>query len=308
MGRKTREKIEFRFYELRPGETFLARLGEEWKQVYGGDVKQLHFHNLLEIGFCHEGEGSLVLGEEVRAFEKNMITVIPPNFLHNTNSANSSVAYWEYLFVDAEMFLRQRYPEKPELAAKLTGQIYKTSLTLTEEDFLITLVRRMLEECRNQKPLYMESAGGLMHCFLIELARRNGSFSREGEDAKKGNMRIAPALFYISDHYSQSLKVAEIARVCHMSETNFRRLFAQCMNMTPLDYLNLVRVRMACELLSKTDDTMEEIAEKTGFETISTFNRNFKRLLGTSPYRWKIHPDQAAERLHLYEISAYRGW
>ena len=93
-----------------------------------------------------------------------------------------------------------------------------------------------------------------------------------------------------------------------MSETHFRRVFQEKMNMTPIEYVNFVRIKKACELIDKTDISMEDIAEKVGFITPSTFNRNFRRIIGTSPYQWKKRPDNHEGKLQEYKISALKGW
>lgn len=93
-----------------------------------------------------------------------------------------------------------------------------------------------------------------------------------------------------------------------MSETHFRRIFQETMNMTPVEYVNFVRIRKACELIDKTDISMEEVAGKVGFVTPSTFNRNFRRIVGTSPYQWKKRPDSHERKLAEYKISALKGW
>lgn len=116
------------------------------------------------------------------------------------------------------------------------------------------------------------------------------------------------ALHYIGEHYAEDLTIGELAGVSHMSETNFRRVFQKVMNMTPSDYLNSVRVQMACEHMRKHTDSMELVAEKCGFQSMSTFNRNFKKILGITPYQWKIHPENYEAKLLNYKISAYRGW
>ena len=93
-----------------------------------------------------------------------------------------------------------------------------------------------------------------------------------------------------------------------MSETHFRRIFEACMNMSPVDYINLVRVQKACDLMKKTNDSMDIVAQKVGFATTSTFNRNFKKILNTSPYQWKISPKNYERKLLNYNISARKGW
>ena len=93
-----------------------------------------------------------------------------------------------------------------------------------------------------------------------------------------------------------------------MSETQVRRVLEKIMNMTPSDYLNLVRVQMACEYMKKHTDSMELVAERCGFQSVSTFNRNFKKVLNITPYQWKIHPENYETKLLDYKISAYKGW
>jgi AraC-like DNA-binding protein len=102
--------------------------------------------------------------------------------------------------------------------------------------------------------------------------------------------------------------VKELADACSMSESHFRRIFIENMNMSPTDYLNFVRIQMACEMMKKSDEPIEHVAVKCGFTTQSTFNRNFRKYLDTSPYQWKTHPSNYASKLLKYNISAHRGW
>jgi AraC-like DNA-binding protein len=60
--------------------------------------------------------------------------------------------------------------------------------------------------------------------------------------------------------------------------------------------------------MKKSNDSMETVAAKCGFATTSTFNRNFKKFLDTSPYQWKIDPTNYERKLLNYNISALKGW
>ena len=120
--------------------------------------------------------------------------------------------------------------------------------------------------------------------------------------------KLRPAKKLLDEHYMDSQSIAELAGLCGMSETHFRRLFESCMNMSPVDYINLVRIQKACDLLKKTTDSMEIVAQKVGFTTTSTFSRNFKKFLNTSPYQWKINPENYETKLLNYNISARKGW
>ena len=100
MGRKQKETVELRFYEIPQGEPVLALLGEEWNRVYGHDNFYLHFHNLMEIGICRKGEGELIINEHTYTYRTNSVTLIPPNIPHTTISNGMVRNSWEFLYVD----------------------------------------------------------------------------------------------------------------------------------------------------------------------------------------------------------------
>lgn len=93
-----------------------------------------------------------------------------------------------------------------------------------------------------------------------------------------------------------------------MSESHFRRVFEESMDMKPVDYINLIRIQCACELLKKTEKSMEEVAVASGFSSISSFNRNFKKILNISPYQWKRSAENYESKLLYCRISAQKGW
>ena len=97
--------MELRYYKMPEGSPILALLGQKWVQNYGNDIDYLHFHNYLEIGFCYEGQGFMILGEDKVQFHDRDFTVIPFNYPHTTNSDIGTISRWEYLFIDVEGFL-----------------------------------------------------------------------------------------------------------------------------------------------------------------------------------------------------------
>ena len=84
MGRKQKETVELRFYEIPQGEPVLALLGEEWNRVYGHDNFYLHFHNLMEIGICRKGEGELIINEHTYTYTVHSFNRIPQTLLNVT--------------------------------------------------------------------------------------------------------------------------------------------------------------------------------------------------------------------------------
>ena len=119
---------------------------------------------------------------------------------------------------------------------------------------------------------------------------------------------VSRALDYITLHYMEPLKIEDLAAWSHISETHFRRIFSKYMNMSPLEYINLVRIRAACDYLKTTDDSVAAIAQKCGFSTPSTFNRNFKQVMGATPHEWRKRPQNYEQQLLKFAIHSEEGW
>lgn len=310
MAAKKKQEIEFRYYEIPQNEPCIALLGEAWVRPYGEDMDCLHFHNYMEIGYCYDGSGEVVLDDETVSYKPDMFTIIPKNFPHNTNSYHFSLSRWEYLFVDVEALLREVYREDPLYADDLGAIINNRAWAVEAISHPETteLIKTIMDEMRYKKDFYAESVKGLLLSLFMNIARMNQEKVVKVRKQSRGVSRISFALHYIGANYAEELTIGDLAQVSHMSETHFRRVFQKIMNMTPSDYLNLVRVQMACEYMKKHTDSMELVAERCGFQSVSTFNRNFKKVLNITPYQWKIHPENYEAKLLDYKISAYKGW
>lgn len=311
MAKKKKPKMEFRYYQMPAGSPILALLGQKWRQNYGRDVDYLHFHNYLEIGFCYEGEGHLVLGEDTVRFAGREFTVIPPNYPHTTNSDPGDLSQWEYLFVDVEGFLR-KFIDNPVKAEKMIQRIYSKALFLKEEECrsISAKILKIMDIMREGEEFYLEEASGLLASLLAEIARFNRNTEEEKVVEEKGKITnmIFRSLDYISDHYMDDIKIEDLAKTCHISETHFRRVFTSYMKVSPLEYINTVRIRTACEFLQKTDDSIADIAGKCGFTTNSTFNRNFRQMMGMTPAEWRKRPENYEQQLFKFNIHSEEGW
>ena len=92
------------------------------------------------------------------------------------------------------------------------------------------------------------------------------------------------------------------------TNVGFRSIFEESMSMKPLDYLNMIRIDKACEIIQNKDYAMEEVGFRVGYQTPSTFNRNFKKLTGKTPYQWKKDENHLGLTKKNYKISAKKGW
>ena len=255
MAKRKKDTMEFRFYELPQGESALVLCGESWKRVYGHDELHLHFHNLLEIGICREGDGNMYLDEDIYQYHDGDITFIPENFPHVTVSYGEVVNFWEYIFIDLRSVIEEMFPNNAAFQNDAVSTISKKAFmtNVYQSPVVAGYINSIIRETNEHKEYSQRTIKLLVQGIVIELLRKYDELPEEDNDVVKGtNMsQIATALDYMNKHYSETIKAGELSSLCNMSETHFRRLFESYINMPPMEYLNLIRVQKACELMKK---------------------------------------------------------
>lgn len=103
--------------------------------------------------------------------------------------------------------------------------------------------------------------------------------------------KFTPIFNYVKKNITRQIEIQELADLANLSLSQFERSFKRTMNITPLKFINKMRIDKACELLIQTNDTLSSIAYDCGFFDHSHFTKNFKRLKDMSPsqYRSQYH-------------------
>lgn len=116
----------------------------------------------------------------------------------------------------------------------------------------------------------------------------------QGKHIKKNQMedqttseRLRPVIQFIKENYAYEITLAELAELLPMSEGQFCRVFKQHMKMSPMQYLMRYRILQSCRLLQDTDKKIGEIANLTGFNNISYFNKVFLKTIGCTPKEYR---------------------
>ena len=115
------------------------------------------------------------------------------------------------------------------------------------------------------------------------------SFLQEGKltVALTGEIDHHRAKSYISANYHRDITVQSTADALHVDDRYLYNLFVKHENTTPKKYIDTCRIRAACELLSRTEASITEIAVAVGFEGVSRFSRFFALHMGLSPTEYR---------------------
>ena len=91
-------------------------------------------------------------------------------------------------------------------------------------------------------------------------------------------------------NFYEDISLPEIASVANMAVTTFCNFFKEHYRVTFVEYLNRVKIGYACKLFSENDVNVVEAAYKSGYNNLSNFNKQFKKLKNMTPseYRKKL--------------------
>jgi len=100
---------------------------------------------------------------------------------------------------------------------------------------------------------------------------------------------VARAKLYISQHQDEEVSLRQVAAAVNTSAFYFCKMFKQATGLTFTDYLARTRIEKVKNLLLNPHKRISEAAYETGFQSLSQFNRVFRRVTGQSPTVWRAH-------------------
>src|SRR5262249_12177373 len=162
-------------------------------------------------------------------------------------------------------------------------------------DRLSTLVRLVGEEASERRAGRDLVLTRLVEVLLIEALRATA-----GDDAPPGllrglaDARLAPAIRQMHGQLARSWTVALLARTAGLSRSAFFERFTRRVGVPPMEYLLAWRMAAAKDLLRRRDATLDEVAERVGYGSASTFSTAFSRHVGRPPGRYSREADGSA--------------
>lgn len=148
-----------------------------------------------------------------------------------------------------------------------------------EDGRLEAVMSRLLSCWQAKRNGYRVTAKALIYELLSTYLTSAGRALRDGEGY--GKLRAAKRI--MDEDFCHDHSVSELARLCGLSETHFRRLWHRIFGVTPTAYLRSRRLARARDLLLSGLYSVSEAARESGFDDANYFSRVFRKEVGTSP-------------------------
>lgn len=251
------------------------------------DFFMWHFHPEFEIVFIEAEAGTRHVGEHIARFEESDLVFIGSNIPHLNFDYGIKTDYEKTVLHIQPHFLENAFLNTPELKA-IQNLFEASKLGIS---FGIETKNKIAELFKNAHNLpYFEQFLAVLKLlkFLSEATDVTLLHSEvpKNQYNKKEQERLKKVYGFIDEHYQRKIEIEEIARISNLTDAAFCRYFKKMTKLTFTEFLNHYRINQAKRLLM-LDKNVSETCFECGFESLSYFNRTFKKITGENPLTFK---------------------
>ncbi|MBN3813774.1 AraC family transcriptional regulator [Paraburkholderia sp. Ac-20347] len=280
-----------------------------WSHGYPYRTVRWHFHPEYEIHLITSTTGKYFVGDYIGNFEPGNLVMMGANLPHNwVSSVPGGERVDERCLVlqfDADFIARtiDAFPEFRRVAPLLDASRWGLLFTPETGAAAEPIMREMLgAQGLRRIVLFIE---------LFELLAQGAepaklaSAAYRADPTRYAGTRINHVLAFIGKNLSQELRETELAELSGQSVSAFSRYFRRHTGLPFVQYVNRLRIDLACQLLLSGQLTITDICYRVGFNNLSNFNRQFLLLKDMPPSRWRAwHRVNAASASESAQAAA----
>jgi len=248
-----------------------------------------HYHQELQITLIQKGYGTCIIGDYISSFKPGDLFVIGQNLPHVFSSDKSFYEQSDKECISTTIFLSPqllksdffKLEELSDIKAFIENAKRGIRLTTKNKTKLLDSFQRIESDKASRGIINV-----LELCMSLNADKKAEYLSHIDYKSisKESDGQILNAVFQFTlNNFREDIPLDTVAKMANRSPAAFCRFFKKRTRKTYVSFLNEVRIQEACTLLLKPNLNIYEICFQTGFNNISNFNRQFKKITGFTP-------------------------
>lgn len=254
----------------------------------------IHIHPECELNFIENAKGAQrIVGDSIEEIdEKELVLVTNPHLEHawkdyrnvSKNIHEITIQFHPDLLTDTFLNKNQMISIRQLFRHAERGVAFSRESIAKVRPLLKTLT------CENDSFYSLIKLLIILHELSIDKGMRElstGQFAANVMHQHSSDESLGRVMDYLSRHYSEVIRLSEVAEMVNMSESSFCRFFKQHTSKSFIDFLTDIRLGAASRALIDSSLSIAEIGYDCGFNNLSNFNRIFKKKKGVTPSEFR---------------------
>lgn len=254
----------------------------------------IHFHPEHQLTVILKGEGTRFIGNHVERFSPGDVYFIGKNVPHVFKCDSS---YYEgnaeleahsiSVFFKDETFGPQFFeiPEMAHIKRLLELASMGIKIGVSEKEHISELITATTNQDGFQR---FQSLLSILNLISKSDTLKTLSSVRYISPSKDlESERINVVFQFLSNNFKDEITLGQISSIANMTPNSFCRYFKQRTGKAYTVFLNDMRIEYAGKLIAGSPGSFGNIAQESGFKSISYFNRQFKRIMGITPMKYR---------------------
>ena len=226
-----------------------------------------HWHREIELIACAQGFADVTVDDEQYHIRQGECVLCGSGHVHHTNSGDGCLLY-VCIFDE-------------ELTRGITDTFSLESPSFQDNCGIIPSLIKIRDEIRNAEPFYAQRSNSLIIDLIISIYRSEKLTPFETKPDPV--LTRYKELLSFLDKSFDTVTFKDAAEFMHFSPAYFSKYFKRQSGNTFSQYMNIVRVEKAVEMIKNGNRSSSELMIRCGFGTIRSFNRSFKEITGYTP-------------------------
>ncbi len=247
-----------------------------------------HFHPEIELTFITGTDGTRHVGHHISKYKGSDLVLIGSNIPHlNFDYGLKHTHYQKIVLHFKPDFMQQALNESPELES-IRNLFMKAMHCICVQGKVKQEVGMLMLKLEHQSNF--EQLISVLKIFHLIAGNKENKLLHskpiQNQYTQKEQDRLQALYKHIDAHYQKKITIAQAAKICHMAHASFCRYFKKVTQLTFTRFLNQYRIHHAKRLLMQ-EFTVSETCYACGFESLSYFNRTFKKITKLNPIEFK---------------------
>lgn len=246
-----------------------------------------HYHSEYELVLIINGKGKRFVGNHISDYEEGNLTFIGPDLPHLFRKEDANATGGSLVIHFKEEFLGNDFMSIPEM--------HKLMLLFKKSTMGLHIYGKTREVVSQQMNTIVEQQGLnrlIMLLQLLNFLADSGEYellsSPEviGQNDRDSD-RLNKIFDYVMTHFKEEIQMEKVAEIANMSYSGFCRYFKNRTKKNFSHFVNEIRIGYSCKRLMEDDISVGNVCYESGFNNLTNFNEQFKKIVKLTPYQFK---------------------